>query len=309
MRLPCAALLLALALPAADLDFNGAWNITVPNARNRVWWLEVKGAGTPSPSGSFVGAPGGQVDRIEDLRIQDGELRFTFQRTREDRPLLLTYRARLSGPGLTGSVEESVPGATPSLVQWTAVRAPKLADTDGPRWKPGTPVDLINGKDLSSWRQLIPSRPGWYIEDGHLRNRAGASDLVSLPRFWNFELRAEYRYSKGSNSGIALRGRYEVQIFDDFGQPASFHGNGALYCRETPRVNASRPPGEWQTLVVRLVGRDLTVTLNGEKTLDRVQAWPTAMAMDAAEDQPGPIVLQGDHGPVEFRLLRVTPLQ
>ena len=123
------------------------------------------------------------------------------------------------------------------------------------------------------------------------------------------EVRAEFRHAQGSNSGIALRGRYEIQIQDNFGQPPDWHGTGALYSRIAPGVNASKAPGEWQTMVMRIVGRELTVVLNGTKVIDRAEVvGPTAMTMSPKEDTPGPIVLQGDHGPVEFRRLQVVEL-
>lgn len=308
MKNTIALLLLSGLTALAATEFHGAWNITVPNPRNRAWWLKVDGTENDRLSGWFVGAPGGQVDPITDLRVRDGELTFSFLRTRDGKPLKLVYRAKAGGPGLTGSVEEYLDGepAGPKLA-WTATRAPELPELDGREWQPGPAVELV-GADLANWRQVVAGRPGWFVEDGLLKNKQGASDLVSVRKFWNFELQAEYRYSPKSNSGIALRGRYEVQIFDDHGQPPSFHGQGALYCRETPRVNASKPAGEWQVLEARLVGRQLTVTLNGEKVLDHVVALPTAMSIDAAEDQPGPIGLQGDHGPIEFRRITVRPL-
>ncbi|MBX5496713.1 MAG: DUF1080 domain-containing protein, partial [Bryobacteraceae bacterium] len=85
--------------------------------------------------------------------------------------------------------------------------------------------------------------------------------------------------------------------------------NGALYSRIVPRVNASKPAGEWQTYDIRVVGRDLTVILNGQKIIDRQEIEGlTAIASNPYEDQPGPLVLQGDHGPVEFRKIVLTPL-
>ena len=112
-----------------------------------------------------------------------------------------------------------------------------------------------------------------------------------------------------SNSGIGLRGRYEVQILDDFGKPANSHGNGGLYGRFTPAVNASKPPGEWQTMDIRLIGRVVTVTLNGRKIIDKaVIQGLTAIAHDCDEALPGPISIQGDHGAVEFRKLTLTKL-
>jgi hypothetical protein len=112
-----------------------------------------------------------------------------------------------------------------------------------------------------------------------------------------------------SNSGVGLRGRYEVQILEDHGQPPNRHGNGALYSRIVPRINASKPAGEWQTFDVRLVGRQVTVVLNDERIIDKQEIEGlTAIAANGDEDKPGPFLLQGDHGPVEFRKIIVMPL-
>jgi hypothetical protein len=184
-----------------------------------------------------------------------------------------------------------------------------ISDKDDGNWKPGHPVALFNGRDTSGWRQVVPDLPGWHVTDGSLTNNSGASDIVSDAKFWKFVLRAEYRYGAGSNSGIGLRARYEIQIHDNFGRPPDVHGSGAVYSRIPPSVNASKPPGEWQTLEVRLVGRTVTVRLNGTTVIDRAEVeGPTAMTTDPHEDQPGPITLQGDHGIIEFRRLDVTPL-
>ncbi|MBS1833399.1 MAG: DUF1080 domain-containing protein, partial [Acidobacteria bacterium] len=135
------------------------------------------------------------------------------------------------------------------------------------------------------------------------------NNLVSDEKFWNFELHAEIQLGKDSNAGLGLRGRYEVQVLEDFGKPADTHGNGALYSRILPASNASKAPGEWQTYDIRLVGRTVTVILNGVKVIDRKEiVGLTAMAHDADEALPGPISVQGDHGAVEFRKLTVTPL-
>jgi hypothetical protein len=156
----------------------------------------------------------------------------------------------------------------------------------------------------------VAARPGWVVKDGVLVNEPRASDIASEAKFWNFVLRAEYRYSKGSNSGIGLRGRYELQIQDSYGKAPDGHVQGALYSRVPPKVNASRPAGEWQTLEARLVGRTLTVKLNGKVIQDRITVeGPTAMTTDADEAAPGPITLQGDHGPIEFRKVEVRPLE
>jgi hypothetical protein len=306
--------LMTLSAFAADSGYNGRWNIHVKTPRNRVWWLEVQGAGSGSITGSFVGAPGGQVDPLRGARLENGELVFTFQQhassTKPNTPIVKqVFRAKLVGDELQGTREETIDGKPSPQLPWRGVRAPVITDKDDNSWRKGRTVQLFNGKSTSGWAILIQGQPGWYVEDGILKNKTGASDLVSTPRFWNFEGRLQYRYSKGSNSGVALRGRYEIQIFDNFGQAPDQHGNGALYSRIAPAVNASKAPGEWQEMVVRLVGRTLTVTLNGAKVIDhREVVGPTAMNMDPNEDKPGPLVLQGDHGPVEFRLIEVTEL-
>src|SRR5581483_7338521 len=110
-------------------------------------------------------------------------------------------------------------------------------------------------------------------------------------------------------SGIGLRGRYEVQIADDIGRPPSAFSNGAIYGRIAPVINASRDPGEWQTFDIRLVGRQVTVSVNGVKVIDRQTIdGLTPIAIDANEGDPGPILLQGDHGTVEFRKVVLYPL-
>ncbi len=119
----------------------------------------------------------------------------------------------------------------------------------------------------------------------------------------------EYRIAPRSNSGIALRGRYEVQLVDDADRPLSNRSSGAILSRIAPVLNAGKPAGEWQTLTVRLVGRQVTVVLNGVRVIDKQTIeGPTAIAIDANESDPGPILLQGDRGPVEFRKIVVYPL-
>ena len=171
-------------------------------------------------------------------------------------------------------------------------------------------VELFNHKNLSGWQGLIPNLAlGWNVKDGAMANVVGANNLVSDSLFWNFKLHVEYRVGKDSNSGIGLRGRYEVQILEDYGKPPGKHSNGALYSRVAPAVNASKPAGEWQTYDIRLVGRQVTVVLNDQKIIDKQEIEGlTAIAGNADEGKPGPIILQGDHGPVEFRNIVLTPL-
>jgi hypothetical protein len=149
----------------------------------------------------------------------------------------------------------------------------------------------------------------WTVENGILKNAPGTTDIMSQQKFKDFKLHAEYRYEAGSNSGIGLRGRYEIQIHDDYGKPAYNKGHGSLYSRIAPTSNPSKPAGQWQAADITLVGNRLTVALNGTTIIDNQEVEGlTAIAIDPDEADPGPFVIQGDHGAVEFRKFTVTPL-
>ena len=306
-----ACVISCLAATTDDQQFNGRWDITVNAAvASRGWWLEVSGAGTANLKGKFVGAPVGEVDEIPKLSISDGELRFALEgHFRRDRNLEKgLYWARFEDAKLKGTFE--IEGDPSSYLEWTGVRAPLLPDKDDGSWKKGDPVVLFDGRDLAGWQPVPPGRsPSWMVRDGLLAGLTGAPDLFSDKKFWNFSLDAEYRIGARANSGIALRGRYEVQIADDIDRPPSNRGSGAILGRIAPSANISRLPGEWQTLTVRLVGRQVTVMLNGVRVIDhQTIEGPTAIALDANEGDPGPILLQCDRGSVEFRKIVVHPL-
>jgi hypothetical protein len=301
MRAAILFLLLTAAAFSADTDFNGRWDITVlQSPRGRAWWLEVQGAGTPGIKGRFVGFPGGDMNDIQHIGIENGELWFTF----DHESIHQKYSAKLAGNELQGTFESGY-----TKLRWSGARAPDITDVDDGSWREGKAIDLIGHKDLSDWHGLIgDASKGWSIEQGILTGNGAATDLVSNDKFWNFKLHVEYRTPPHSNSGIGLRGRYEVQILEDYGRPLDRHSNAALYSRIVPTENVTRPPGEWQVYDIRLVGRHVTVTLNGKTVTQGVIDGLTAMACDADEGVPGPIMLQGDHGPVEFRSIVLTPL-
>jgi hypothetical protein len=202
-------------------------------------------------------------------------------------------------------------GGSAQPIQFTGVRAPELAnEKDDGSWKPGKPIELFTGKDLSGWHALVPTvEMKWSVVNGVLKNAPPTTDIVSDQNFWNFALHVEFKIVERSNSGIGLRGRYEIQVLEDYGRPPNTHGAAALYSRVAPSVNASKPPGEWQTYDIRLVGRDLTVVHNGKKVLDHVHIdGLTAIANNANEGEPGPFIVQGDHSNIEIRKFTVTPL-
>jgi len=289
----------------ANSGFNGRWDITPQNEpRRRAWWLEVQGAETSAPKGKFVSAYAGDLNIVDELKIEGDRITFGFRPRNGGH---IVYKARLSGGKLIdGTVEDD---GKPRSMTWTGVRAPVINEKDDGSWKKGKPISLFNGKDMSGWKALIPNRDlGWTVKDAILTNAPKANNLISEQKFWNFELHAEFRVGEHSNSGIGLRGRYEIQILEDYGQKQNSHNMGALYSRIAPSENASRKAGEWQTFDIRLVGRHVKVVLNGKKVVEGEIEGLTAVAVDANEGEPGPFILQGDHGSVEFRNLTVTPL-
>ena len=307
-------LLAAFTAFAAGQDFNGRWDITVATQpRPRAAWVELTGVGTPLAAGKFVSAFGGDMNKIDKIEVVNGELRFTINAPNarpgtQNPPRNAVYTARLNGGKLEGTFQSE--GQTQPATQWTGVRAPVIADKDDGSWKKGQPIALFNGKDIAGWKAVNPdTEMKWTVQDGVMRNAPPTTDIISEQKFWNFEAHIDFRIIANSNSGIGLRGRYEIQILEDYGKPPNSHGAGALYSRVTPSVNASKPPGEWQSYDIRLVGRTLTVVFNGTKVLDKVEVEGlTAIAENPNEGEPGPFIIQGDHSYVEIKNFVVTPL-
>lgn len=173
---------------------------------------------------------------------------------------------------------------------------------------------LFNGEDLSGWRLRNPDgTPSWSAQNGMLVNEIAkgghGTDLVSKETFGDFVVRYEYLIPKGANSGFYLRGRYEIQIFDDHGSAPSEGSNGAIYSVKAPSQNVSKPAGQWQEVEATLRGNRVTVILNGVKIQDNVEVpRGTGGQLDNDLSAPGPFLLQGDHGAVAFRNIRVKPL-
>jgi 3-keto-disaccharide hydrolase len=285
----------------SDPPICGRWDLTVQGTQGDYpSWLEVRKSGR-TLVGSFVGRFGSArpISRVE---FADGRVHFSVPPQYEERQDDLDFTGKLDGDTLRGETT----GDDGKRLSWTARRAPSLARDKEPKW--GKPVELI-GKDLSGWRlRSSEGKARWGVRDGVLANVEPGTDVITERKFTDFQLHAEFRYPAGSNSGLYLRGRYEVQIEDDYGEEPDSHRIGGVYGFLTPSVNAAKKAGEWQTLDVTLVGRVVTVVLNGERIIDR-QTIPgvTGGALDSDEGSPGPIMLQGDHGPVEFRKVTLTP--
>jgi Domain of Unknown Function (DUF1080) len=281
----------------------GRWNLTVegPNG-NFPAWLEIRRSGVDALVGSYVGQFG-SARPIGEIEARDTGFRFSIPTQWERTPEHIVYEGQLTNGKLSGETN----GGTRSTWKWTGERAPKLERTEPPVW--GPEEELFNQRDLQGWKPHFTDREnGWVVQNGLLSNVKPGNDLLTERTFNDFKLSAEFRYPKGSNSGIYLRGRYEVQIEDNFGEEADSHKIGGIYGHLTPSINASKLAGEWQTYEITLIGRSVTVVLNGERIIDR-QSIPgnTGGGLDNDEASPGPIMIQGDHGPVEFRRITITP--
>jgi hypothetical protein len=296
-------LLLSITIIADQKAFLGRWNLsgTSPNS-DRVYWLEVKEE-NGKLSAMFLNRGGSPV-RIDDVRLEGDELVLQMQgRANNPGP---TIRLRADGVKASGTITSGT-----STVNVTGLRPPRWenANANGNHTY-GTPIVLFDGKSLDAFGVQNKSQPmGWSIEDGVMTNAEHANNLVSKEKFKDFKIHAEYKLGPHSNSGIYLRGRYELQVLDDYGKPADEHGHMAIYAWKAPRVNASKPPGEWQAMEAVVVGNRVTVTLNGQRVHDNaVLEAITGGAIDANEAEPGPIMIQGDHERVWFRNVTVTPI-
>jgi len=203
----------------------------------------------------------------------------------------------------------------------------------------------FNGKDLSGWKlkgdakrsqwtvgfaQMDPKNLGQLIlvdspatsrEPAQLVNlKNGGVDIYTEAKWGDCRIELELMVPKGSNSGIYVMGEYEVQVLDSYGRDKVTPGDlGGLYAAAAPKVNAARKPGEWQKFVIdfqapRFEGgkktanaRFLKVVLNDQVIHENVEMkGPTPSCLTGKESPTGPIMLQGDHGPVAYRNIRVT---
>ncbi len=186
------------------------------------------------------------------------------------------------------------------------VRAPKLLYPDPEKWS--KPRALLKANAIDGWTTPAGSAANqWFVKDGVLTSPASGANLMTEEEYMDFKLHIEFKYPEGSNSGIYLRGRYEVQVEDSYGKEPSSVYLGGVYGFVTPNDNVAKKAGEWQTYDITLVGRRVTVVANGKTIISR-QIIPgiTGGALNSKEGEPGPILLQGDHGPVEYRNITIA---
>ncbi len=305
-------------LALADSPFIGRWALTIPGGG--AGWLGIERNDGKLDASILWG--GGSVVPVTGVTLEGDTLMVTRvskaknAKTKAEEPIVETLTATVSGDDMKLTTRKNrADGAEFAKAELTGKRIPPVpAAPDLSKVKFGDPITLFNGKDLSGWALMNPKAgSGWSVADGVLMNRVEKgkhnSNLRTEREFEDVNLKLEVRTQEGSNSGIYLRGIYEVQIAESFGKPLDSHNMGALYSRITPSVAAEKPIGEWQTFDITLVDRHLTVVLNGRTIIDNQPVLGcTGGAMSSDEFKPGPIWLQGDHTNIDYRNIVVRPV-
>jgi hypothetical protein len=292
---------------AQDSSSSGAAPATVEPMLGR-WDLTMKTASEEYPSWFELQQEGGQlkiriqgrrgsVVSLPEVAFSNGLLTFGYPKYH------WSLQGRLAGATMSGTA--TGPDGVP--LQWIGVRAPALQRAKAPKW--GEPIPLFNGVDLAGWRMDQPGPPAWTVRDGTLLSPDHGPELVSDRKFEDFKLHIEFNCGETSNSGIFLRGRYEVQVENDSVKQPPSHHTGGVYGFLTATPEQPRTTGEWQSFDITFIGRRVSIVQNGVTVIDD-QEIPgiTGGALDSHEAEPGPIYLQGSEpGHVSFRNIVLTP--
>jgi len=288
--------------PTAD-DYVGRWNVRITDAEDTFagggFQIDAQGGAL---AGGVVWRWGSYLP-AKSVEVKGG----TLVVVREEKPGKPdTFEARLEGDTLKGKV--TYPDG--KVHHFEGKRAPLLLSKKAPAW--GAPVTMFDGKTLAGWKlRDTTKKNGWAVVNGELAvvDPKDNADLVSEQGFQDMKLHIEFNVEPKSNSGVYLRGRYEIQILDNPDQKMALdsHGCGGVYSRIAPKVVAAKPAGEWQTYDITFVGRQITVVLNGTTIVDGLVDGITGGALNPFEGEPGPLMLQGDHGKVRFGNIVVTP--
>lgn len=321
------SLVIAASASAAQNPFIGSWALTIPNGS--AGWLgvtETNGALAASilwGGGSVLPTKSAQVEgdtlvvtRVNQVRNRNAAAGQPPNITETE-----TIRAKIDGDNLNLTTEKDRgDGKIFGQAKFSGKRTPPLPPRpDLSKIKLGTPIKLFNGENLNGWRLIEANAAnGWFVKDGVLSNdpkqeqgepRKNYGNLRTERDFEDFNLKLETNVPQGGNSGIYLRGIYEVQVMDSFGKKLDSHNMGAIYSRITPTESAEKPVGEWQTLDITLVDRHATVILNGKKIIDNQPLLGcTGGALWSDQFRAGPIYLQGDHTRANYRNIVLTPV-
>lgn len=283
--------------PTAALE--GRWDLSYQHlGKTLPAWLEINHSGVKHLVGHFVGASG-SARPISNIVYDKEQFQFSIPPQWERSDANLEVKGQVRYGSMTGTMR--LPNG--ESVEFQGQRAPKLIPDKDPEWGPAQ--SLLNTKDLSGWETLGKENQ-WVNANGVLTSNRSGSNIKTSKSFKDFKLHVEFRYPEGSNSGIYLRGRYEVQVADSYRMDPQKDQIAAIYGFIQPLKNVCKPVGEWQSYDITLVGRVVTVVHNGVTVIYK-QEIPgiTGGALDSKEGEPGPLLIQGDHGPVEYRNIKI----
>lgn len=303
--------------------FLGSWALTLPDGR--AGWLGVDDENGQLSVSMLWGA--GSVVPVENASIEDDKLIITrVRRSRRSRggsranTTTETITAERAGNTLRLTLRTQLEGAEPTSQAFTGQWCPPLpSKPDLDKAAMAEPIVLFDGTSLDAWTLIDTQQTnGWSIQDGQLVNDPAQPDegrhvsygnLRTVDSFEDFNLKLEVNVGEGENSGIYLRGIYEIQISNSYGRDLDSHNMGAVYSRIAPRLSAEKPAGQWQTLDLTLLDRHVTVILNGKTIIDnRPVLGCTGGALWSDPFKPGPIYLQGDHTGIRYRNIVLTPI-
>ena len=286
------ALLMAASLHAQTASFVGRWDFNL--GPERASWLSI--ADKNGNLDVWYQPTGGHFYQLKDVKEDGSHLILTVSPK-------TTWDLTATDGKLTGMQKRA--GKTLAL---TGVRAPDLKHEPPTSWT--IPQPLFDGKDLTGWEPIgDKAKSHWVVEDGLLVNEAHGVNLKSTKKFDDFKLHFEVLCPDGANSGMYLRGRYEVQLeYEKAGTEPPERGMGSIYGRIAPTVEMPRKPGQWETFDVTLVGRTVSIWRDGVKIVENKEIEGiTGGALDANEGEPGPFYIQGDHtGGLKFRNITVS---
>lgn len=292
----------ALSHQTEEGSFSGRWDLTIKTPQQTYpSWIEVTES-SGNPQVRIVGRVA-SVHSATDVKLEGSHLTFASSEYLGKGEIPVTWDVALTGGKLTGTQKRS-DGVDGEI---TGVRAPALNRPAPKGWS--NPESLFDGKDLNGWKPDKPSENHWTAENGELVNQAAGANLLATRKFNDFKLHIDYNCPPDGNSGVYLRGRYEVQIeYEPADANDRFHMMGSIYGFIPPAVTVPHRPGQWESYDIMLIGRTVTVVRDDVKIIDS-QEIPgiTGGALDSNEGAPGPIYLQGDHtGGMKFRDIKIS---
>ena len=293
----------------AKNPFAGRWDITItPQAATPYpdWMdlVEKEGGATVR-----IQPRSGSAREIKDFKLVGSHLSLNMAPPNAKGPASAssTWELDVKGDKLTGAQKR---GDT-TVAELAGVRAPKLDRKPPKAWT--EPEPLFNGKDLTGWEPIgaigANAANHWEAQNGEMVNQDHGANIKTTRKFDDFKLHIEYNCPDEGNSGVYLRGRYEVQVeYEKVDANDRFHSMGSIYSYIAPAVDLPRKPGTWESYDITLVGRHVTIVRNGIKTVDN-QEIPglTGGALDCDEGEPGPFYIQGDHtGGMKYRNITIS---